>query len=74
VLTAHKRSTRDRYVQFLIEKGLAADAGGRFVATADDIAALPEAEPLPTGLALQEYWLSRLPEGERRILQLLVDQ
>jgi uncharacterized protein len=74
VLTTYKRSTRDRYVQFLKEKGLAADAGGKIVATEAGISALPDAEPLPTGPELRNYWLTKLPEGERRILQLLVER
>ena len=35
--------------------------------------ALPDAEPLPTGAALRDYWLARLPEGERRILEVLIE-
>jgi hypothetical protein len=27
---------------------------------------------LPTGDALRDYWINRLPEGERRILEVLV--
>ena len=33
---------------------------------------MPDAEPLPTGEALQQFWLSRLPEGERKILEVLI--
>jgi hypothetical protein len=29
-------------------------------------------EPLPTGDELRAYWLKRLPEGERRIPEVLV--
>ena len=32
----------------------------------------PDFEPLPTGAALRDYWLARLPEGERRILEILI--
>jgi Helicase HerA, central domain len=74
VLTTYKRSTRDRYVQFLKEKGLAADSGGKIVATDAGAAALPDAEPLPSGRELRDYWMAKLPEGERRILQVLVDR
>ncbi len=31
-------------------------------------------KPLPTGDELREYWLNRLPEGERAILAHLIDQ
>lgn len=72
VLTGYKRSTRDRYLQYLAEKGFVAPAGGKMVATDEGQAALPNAEPLPTGQALQDYWLERLPEGERAILNVLI--
>jgi len=36
------------------------------------MAALPNAEPLPTGEDLQRYWFEKLPEGERAILKVLV--
>jgi len=40
----------------------------------DNLAALgDDFEPLPTGDALREHWLTTLPEGERRILGHLID-
>lgn len=36
-------------------------------------AALPNAEPLPVGRELQDWWFARLPKGEREILELLID-
>ena len=33
----------------------------------------PDFEPLPTGEALQAYWLDRLPEGECKFLAILLD-
>lgn len=74
MLTTSKRSTRDRYAQFLKEKGLAADSGGKIVAKEAGAAALPDAGPLPTGRELRDYWMAKPPEGERRILQVLVDR
>ena len=73
VLIGYKRSSRDAYIARLKEKGLVdADASG-VRATGDGIAALgSDYEPLPTGEALQEYWLARLPEGERKILGELI--
>lgn len=72
ILTGYKRSTRDRYLQFLQQKGYV-QAGELIVATADGLAALGDRfEPLPTGEALLQYWLRRLPEGERRILDVVV--
>jgi uncharacterized protein len=72
VLTGYKRSTRDAYIQRLGEKGYTEVMGDLIVATADGQAALPDAEPLPTGEALQDFWRQKLPEGERKILDVLI--
>jgi len=48
-------------------------SGDRVTATDAGCAALPDFEPLPTGEALQEYWLARLPEGERKVLSILIE-
>lgn len=74
VLTGYKRSSRDAYIQRLRERGYVETAGDRVVATDAGAAAMPDAEPLPTGQALQEYWLARLPEGERKVLGVLIDR
>ena len=42
-------------------------------ATETGIAAMPDAEPLPTGDALRDYWYRELPDGERNVLQKLVE-
>lgn len=68
-----KRSTRDAYIARLATKGYAENRSGRVFATSEGIAALPDAEPLPTGFDLQQHWLARLPEGERKILGYLID-
>jgi hypothetical protein len=73
VLAGYKRSTRDAYIQRLREKGYVDDAGGLIVATEEGTAALPDAQPLPTGVELQEFWLAKLPEGEGKILQALIE-
>ena len=74
VLTGYKRSSRDTYVQRLRERGHVAESGGRLVATDAGVAALgPDFEPLPTGDALREWWMSRLPEGERRVMEVLIE-
>jgi hypothetical protein len=73
VLTGYKRSTRDAYIQRLGEKQFVEVRGGKVFATMNGHAALPEAEPLPTGEDLQRYWLERLPEGERAILKVLIE-
>jgi hypothetical protein len=48
--------------------------GALISATDDGIAALGSGyEALPTGEALRDYWMNRLPEGERRVLSALVE-
>lgn len=72
VVTGYKRSSRDTYLQRLGAKGFVTNGGGMLRATAEGIAALgSDFEPLPTGAALLEHWLDRLPEGERKILALV---
>lgn len=68
-----KRSTRDTYIARLAAKGYADNRSGKVYATDEGIAALPDAEPLPTGFELQQHWLTRLPEGERKILDYLLN-
>ena len=74
VLTGYKRSTRDAYIQRLREKDFVfVNSMGIVEATLSGISALgDDYEPLPTGLQLREYWLGRLPEGERRILEIVI--
>jgi hypothetical protein len=74
VLTGYKRSTRNAYIQRLAERGLVAVDGESVTVTDQGREAMPEAEPLPTGAELQAYWFERLPEGERKILQALVER
>lgn len=73
ILTGYKRSTRDAYIQRLIGRGYANIGNGVVLATDEGVTALgDDYEPLPTGFDLQQYWLQRLPEGERKILKELV--
>ena len=72
VLTAYKRSTRDAYIQRLTEKGFVSVQGDRVLPTDTGVAALgPDFELLPVGDALREHWMARLPEGERRCLDVV---
>jgi len=72
VLTGYKRSSRDTYVQRLGAAGYV-ETGERILATDAGIAALgADFAPLPTGEELQRYWLERLPQGERVILERLL--
>lgn len=73
ILTGYKRSTRDTYLQRLRAAGFVV-VGERIEATAEGRAALGRGfEPLPVGDALREHWIGRLPEGERKILQVVLD-
>lgn len=73
VLTGYKRSSRDAYIQRLREKGLIVVNGGSVEPTDAGLAALPlDYEPLPSGHELQDFWRARLPEGERRVLDVLI--
>jgi hypothetical protein len=75
ILTGYKRSTRDAYIQRLAEKGYVESRGALVLASQEGVDALGDSfTPLPTGDALQAYWLDRLPEGERRILAVLLEQ
>jgi hypothetical protein len=75
VLTGYKRSSRDTYIQRLSSADLVVIENGRLIATQAGIEALgSDFEPLPQGEELQEYWLGRLPEGERKILDILIQQ
>lgn len=73
VLTGYKRSSRDTYLQRLSSAGYVESAGGLLRATDAGIDALgSDYEPLPQGEALQDYWRAKLPEGERRVFEVLV--
>lgn len=74
ILTGYKRSTRDAYLQRLGEKAyVTAEPGGLVIATEQGIAALgSDYEPLPVGEELRDYWLQRLPDGERKCLEPLI--
>lgn len=74
-LTGYKRATRNTYIQRLGARGLVEERNGGLYATEAGVAALgPDYERLPTGRDLQDWWLQRLPEGESKILKLLLDR
>ncbi len=73
VLTGYARSSRDAYINRLSARGFLTQNGEQLAATRDGINALGDFKPLPTGRALQEYWLANLPEGEGKILKILID-
>lgn len=74
VQTGYKRATRNTYIQRLQQRGYVDFAqDGRVFASGTGVEALgSDYEPLPTGDALIKHHLDRLPEGESRILALLV--
>ncbi len=73
VLTGYKRSSRDTYLQKLGALSFTEQRGDRLVATEAGVDELGhDFEPLPTGDALRAHWLEKLPQGERRILEVLV--
>jgi hypothetical protein len=72
ILTAYKRSSRDAYIQRLRSSGYVSVQGANLFATQDGIDALGDFEPLPTGAELRGYWLDKLPEGEKRVLEVLI--
>jgi len=75
VLTGYKRSSRDAYIQRLKERGLIYIDGDRVKDTDDGREALgSDFTPLPTGAALREHVLRTLPEGERKVLDILIQQ
>jgi chromosome segregation and condensation protein ScpB len=72
LLTGYKRSTRDRYLQYLQQKQFV-DVGERIGITSAGMLALGDGyEPLPTGDALREQVLQTLPQGESKILSVIV--
>lgn len=74
ILTGYKRSSRDAYIARLQQKGLVTVNGTMLYPTDAGRDALNGSfEPLPTGTALVEYWRARLPEGERKTLDVLLD-
>lgn len=75
VSTGYKRSTRNTYLQRLKTAGLISDTGENITATSAGIAALGnDYEPPLTGSALRDRVLDRLPAGERKILDHLIEQ
>jgi hypothetical protein len=75
VLTSYKKSTRNRYIQFLQARGFVREGlQDKIIATEDGIEALgPDYQPLPTGDALRQHLLQTLPKGEAAILSILTD-
>lgn len=73
VITGYARRSLETYLPRLTKAGLVTVQGGVIGATDSGRAALPNAAPLPSGPELQRHWFDRLPEGEGKILRVLVD-
>lgn len=70
ILTGYKKSSRDAYIQRLSAKGYVDKLSDGVIATRAGVDALgSDYETLPTGAALREYWLERLPDGEAKVLK-----
>jgi hypothetical protein len=73
VVTGYKRSSRDTYLQRLQQRGYINSVADRLFPSVEGLDALgTDYEPLPTGDELREHWLRELPEGERKVLEVLV--
>jgi hypothetical protein len=73
VLTGYKRSSRDAYIARLSQKGFVSISGRNIIPTQEGVDALgADYEPLPQGADLREYWLRKLPEGEKKVLEILI--
>lgn len=73
VLTGYKRSTRNTYLQRLHAAGYITTHAERIYMTDGGRAALGDSLIiLPTGAALQQYWLDHLPQGEREVFRLIL--
>jgi hypothetical protein len=73
ILAGYKRSSRDAYIARLQARGYVEIRDGQVIATQSGITALgSDFETLPQGSALADYWLARLPTGEKKILEILL--
>lgn len=73
VLTGYKQTSRRVYLQKLAQRGFVQNVNNTFYPTNPGVQALgDDFESLPTGDALREHVLRTLPEGERKILDILI--
>lgn len=74
VLTGYKKTSRRVYLQRLSQKGYINVSGENIIATEAGIEALgSDFEPLPVGDELREHLLRTLPEGEKKVLSVLIN-
>lgn len=72
-LTGYARSTRDKYLQALAGREALRASGELLFASETGLALLGDFAPLPRGAELLSFWRARLPEGERRLLEVVVE-
>jgi hypothetical protein len=74
VLTGYKRSSRDTYLQRLKQWGYIDIIGNEIQLSQLGISELGnDFQPLPVGAELRDHLLQTLPEGERKILSIIVN-
>jgi hypothetical protein len=72
VMTGYKRSSRDTFLHRLKKVNAIEIQGDRIFATSEGIDMLGNFLPLPVGEELRNYWMARLPGGEKKLLEILV--
>jgi DNA-binding IclR family transcriptional regulator len=72
VLVGYKKSSRDAYIARLSNRGYVTANKELYPTDAGREALGDSYTPLPTGPALVAFWREKLPEGERRIFDLLL--
>lgn len=74
VMTTYKKSTRDRYINYLQQKGLVEVNGAYVLATEAGALALgDDFQPLPTGQELIDHYEKTLPAGEWKLLEVMLE-
>jgi hypothetical protein len=73
ILTGYKQTSRRVYTNNLLRGAYIQKRGNAFVATQNGISALGDNfKPLPTGSDLREHMLRSLPDGEKKIFEVIV--
>jgi hypothetical protein len=72
-VTGYKRSTRDAYIARLLKREYVMFNGDRMYPTQEGDDALgDDIQPLPTGQGLRYHLMQTLPEGEKKVLSVLI--
>ncbi len=67
VMTGYKNTSMNTYLQALVAQGCAERRGNEWVPTSAALQKFGPFPKLPTGKALQDYWLKHLTGGEHRV-------